>query len=105
MGYQGIDCDQINHEILKKDKFPGLFNEETFEYESVDILIKNDYSKYWKLEGLADELLLTTMHDAVDADTFLDIKQIKEKYEISHILDSVKENGKVVGEIVKLQRR
>ena len=56
-------------------------------------------------EGLADELLLTTMHDKVDADTFIDIKQIKENYEISHILDSVRENGKVVGEIVKLQRR
>ena len=56
-------------------------------------------------QGLPDELFLTTMHDKVEADTYIDIEQIKENYTISHILDSVIENNKVIGEIVKFKRR
>ena len=122
--FLSLDSKMLPHRVnvvLSEEKLdvPGLvqFNNKTLKqvlqylqsinYADNDIYIIGGayiYNQAIK-EGLADELLLTTMHDKVDADTFIDIKQIKEKYEISHILDSVKENGKVVGEIVKLQRR
>jgi hypothetical protein len=54
---------------------------------------------------LPDELFLTIMHDEVSADTFIDIEQIKENYKISHIIDSIIEDNKVIGEIVKFKRR
>jgi dihydrofolate reductase len=56
-------------------------------------------------QGLPDELFLTTMHNEVSADTFINIEQIKENYKISHIIDSITEDNKVIGEIVKFKRR
>jgi dihydrofolate reductase len=56
-------------------------------------------------QSLPDELFLTTMHNEVSADTFIDIEQIKKNYKISHIIDSITEDNKVIGEIVKFKRR
>ena len=122
--FKSLNSKMLPHRInvvLSEEKFdvPGLvqFNNKTLKevlnylqsinYMNKDIYIIGGayiYNETIK-EKLADELILTTMHDKVEADTFIDIEQIKENYTISHILDSVTENDKVVGEIVKFKRR
>lgn len=54
-------------------------------------------------QGLADELLLTRMYEKKDADVFIDVAKIDEKYYIEDLLDVLSEDDMAI--IYKYVRR
>lgn len=54
-------------------------------------------------QGLADELLLTKMYEKKNADVFIDVSKIDEKYYIEDLLDILSEDDMAI--IYKYVRR